>query len=88
MDHQCPNKISSLCHSGNINKSGEVVSTVTANEYRVNETLSFVNGEIYVITVTADEYRVDKTLSFVNGEIYVITVTANEYRSGWDLLIC
>ena len=54
----------------------------------VDETLSFVNGEIYVITVTANEYRVNETLSFVNGEIYVITVTANEYRSGWDLLIC
>ena len=71
MDHKCHINNCSLRHSGIINKSGEVVSTVTGNKYRVDETLSCTNGGIYVIT--------GKCLRQYSGKTIHFGVRANEY---------
>ena len=71
MDHKYHINNCSLCHSGIINTSGKVVSTVTGNKYRVEETLSCANGGIYVVP--------GKCLRQYSGKTIHFGVRANEH---------
>ena len=86
MDHQCPNNNCSLCHSGIINK---VISTVTGNEYRVDETLSCVNGRIYVITGKCLGEYISKIIHFgVRGNEHFLTNASSIHKHKQECTSC
>ena len=89
MDHQCQNNNCSLCRSDIINKSGNVVSTVTDTEYMVDKNLTCANGGIYIITGQCQGQYSGKTIHYgKRGDEHFLRNSSTIYKHKQECNSC